>query len=122
MQTTLVPTAAGQLHDTAEIRQRLAESERLTKTKHWKVAADLLWSAFEAAVRLSLTQLGEQTDRPIQISDTSSGLSTQAVAYGIIDPADRDSVLRLLSLSTVDTDVLQQVKQITERTLDEMAQ
>ncbi len=87
-----------------------------------------LWTAFEAAVRLSLTDLGQQTDDPIRVSETPQGLLIQAVAYGIIDPEDRETLLHFLShydtaskqSSAVDADTLRQIKHITERTLNEL--
>ena len=87
----------------------------------------MLWSAFESAVRLSLTELGQQTDDPIKISETPQGLSTQAVAYGIIDPEDRGVLLRFLpiahgDLKTTDVSLFQEVSRFTKRTLEEIGQ
>jgi hypothetical protein len=111
----------------AGIRERLANSRHLIASGQLKVAAILLWSAFEAAVRSSLTDLGRQTDDPIEISETPRGLSTQAVAYGVIDPEDRDVLLRLLPVAhgdakAFDVSLLQELSRFTERTLDEMEQ
>lgn len=86
------------------------------------------WTAFEAAVRLSLTDLGQQTDNPIWVSDSPQGLLVQAVAYGVIDPEDREMLLRFLSQrnavsgqgEAVDAETLRQIEHITKRTLDEM--
>ena len=120
MQTLTAPMKSVSMTG-AEIGQRLTEGKRLIKGNPLKAAA-MLWSAVEAAIRLSLTELGEQTDRPICIVDTPAGLSGQAVAYGVIDPEDREVVLRLVSTSAANTDTLQQAAFITERTLNEMTQ
>ena len=89
----------------------------------------MFWSAFESAVRLSLAELGERTDRPIWLSDTPHGLASQAVAYSVIDPEDRDVLLRFLQeyeeaaagkAEMIDRDLLQKVGFFAERTLDEM--
>ncbi len=134
MQTILVPTAVGPSSDIAAditaIRKRLAEGQRFIRLKQSKAAAVVLWSALESAVRLSLTELGQQTGNPIQVSDTALGLSAQAVAYGVIDPEDRE-VLRLLPMRNaavhsgsplIDEKLLQKVSKFTEQTLDEMQQ
>ena len=129
MQTMIAPSLEAVLVTAAEIRQSLATSQRLIASQHLEEAAALLWSAFETAVRLSLTDLGK-TEDPIWISDTPLGLSAQAVAYGVIDPQDRDVLLRLLPVldashggaKAVDVGGLQEVSRLTERTLDEMEQ
>lgn len=107
------------------VRMRLMDGQDLITTGQLKSAAVLLWSAFETAIRLSLTELGHQTDDPIKISETPQGLSTQAVAYGVIDPQDRSVLLRFLNFAhgnaeAVDVSLLQEVSRFTERTLDEM--
>ena len=92
--------------------------------------ATSLWTAFEAAVRSSLTDLGQQTDDPIRVSETPQGLLVQAVAYGVIDPEDCEMLLCFLSQRNAsnedgkspDVDTLRQIEQITQRTLDEMKQ
>lgn len=93
MQTTVVPSTNTRF-DTSQVRQRIAEGHDLIASRDFVAAASVLWSAFESAVRLSLAELGEQTDRPIWLSDTPGGLTSQAVAYGVIDPKDRDVLLR----------------------------
>ncbi len=126
MQTLAAPPIVDP-HVAAGIRERLANSRHLIATDQLKAASILLWSAFETAVRLSLTDLGRQTDDPIEISETPQGLTTQAVAYGVIDPEDRDVLLRVLPVAQgnaedVDTRLLQKLSRFTERTLDEMEQ
>lgn len=117
------------LLNAAEIRQGVTDGHRLIASRQLETAAVLLWSAFEEAVRLSLTDLGQRTDDPIWISDTLYGLSAQAVAYGIIDPEDRDVLLRFLPMrdavahgdtEAIDASLLQEVSRFTERTLDEI--
>lgn len=130
MQTTVVPSTNTRF-DTSQVRQRIAEGHDLIASRDFVAAASVLWSAFESAVRLSLAELGEQTDRPIWLSDTPGGLTSQAVAYGVIDPEDRDVLLRFLQeydeiaegkAETIDVTLLQKVEWFTERTLDEMGQ
>jgi hypothetical protein len=115
----------------AEVRQALADSQRLIASRQLQAAAVLLWSAFEAAVRISLTDLGQRTDDPIGISDSPYGLCAQAVAYGVIDPEDRAVLLRFLpardaaahgDAETIDAGLLQEVSRFTERTLGELEQ
>lgn len=128
MQTTVVP--AMNVHfDTSQTRRQIEEGRDLIGSRQLAAAASVLWSAFDSAVRLSLAELGEQTDRPIWLSDTPRGLASQAVAYGVIDPEDRDVLLRFLQecdeiaegkAETVDINLLQRVEWFTERTLDEM--
>lgn len=124
---TLTPPPVIDPQIAAGIRERLANSRHLIASGQLKVAAILLWSAFETAVRLSLTDLGQQTNDPIEISETPQGLSAQAVAYGVIDPEDRDVLLRLLPVAhgdaeVVDASLLKRLSRFTERTLDEMKQ
>ena len=129
MQTTLDPVTEAH-SETALIRQRLAEGRSLAAAAQ-PAAAAVLWSAFESAVRLSLAELGEQTDRPIWLSDTPRGLASQAVAYGVLDSENRDVLLRFLQeyeeaavgkAGRVDRDLLRKVGFFTERTLDELGQ
>ncbi len=130
METMTAVLPAPRLQNTTDIRGCLADSSHLLLAGRRKEAADCVWSAFEASVRLSLTELGEQTDDPIRISDSPEGLSSQAVAYGVIDPEDRETLLRFLSQrdtlngqsKAIDTETLRQIEYITERTLDEMKQ
>ncbi len=119
MLTTIVRPEENQIAGLGEIHQRLEEVRLLMEAGSFNAPA-LLWSAFEAAARLSLTELGRQADRPIRIADTPAGLSGQAVAYGVIDPDDRDVVLRLASASAADMDTFQRAAFIMERTLVEM--
>ena len=65
------------------------------------------------------------------LSDTPRGLVSQAVAYGVIDPEDRATLLRFLQVydeaapgkaEMIDSDLLQKVGFFAERTLDEMGQ
>lgn len=129
MQTTVSPAAERHL-DMASIRQNLAEGRKLAAAGQSSAAA-VLWSAFESAVRLSLTELGKKTDRPIWLNDTPGGLTAQAVAYGMIAPDDRDVLLRFLQeydravtgeADEIDSALLQQVGLFAERTLDEIGQ
>jgi hypothetical protein len=128
MQTIFAPAMV--IRSSAEdIRQHLVEGQRLIGSGQLRSAAVLLWSAFEAAVRLSLTELGRQTGDLIGISDSPYGLCVQAVAYGVIDPEDRDVLMRFVPLlnaaehvgvETTDAGLLQEVSRFTERALDEM--
>ncbi len=129
MQTIFAPATVIRSSNAKEIRQHLADGRRLIGSGQLGAAAVLLWSAFEAAVRLSLTELGRQTEDPIGISDSPYGLCAQAVAHGVIDPEDREVLLRFLTqvdaaehvgAETIDADLLQEVSRFTERTLDEM--
>ena len=109
----------------AGVWERLADSRSLIASGQLNLAAILLWSALETAVRLSLTDLGQKTNDPIAISETPQGLSTQAVAYGVINPEDRSVLLRFLpaahsDMEAVDLGLLQEVSRFTERTLIEM--
>lgn len=131
MQTITAPPAAAKLGDADDVRQRIADGYRLISSRQLEAAAMMMWSAFEAAVRLSLDELGRQTDDPIWVSEVPAGLCVQAVAYGVIDPADRDVLLRFLpmigaashdSAEAIDVGLLQEVGQFTARTLDEMGQ
>lgn len=131
MQTIVAPPPTIRPLNAAEIRQRIADGRHLIASRQLEAAAVLLWSAFEAAVRLSLNDLGQQTDDPIWISETPYGLSAQAVAYGVIDPEDRDVLLRFLPMrdaaahgnaEAIGADLLQAVSRFTERTLDEIEQ
>ena len=130
MQTTIAHSTKTHF-DTAPIRQRLAEGQELVNSGQLGAAAAVFWTSFEEAVRLSLAELGEQTDRPIWFSDTPRGLASQAVAYGVIDPEDRDVLLRFLQAydesaegkaEAIDVSLLQRVKWLAERTLAEMNQ
>lgn len=130
MQTTVVPAVNTRL-DTSQVRQRIAEGRDLIASRNFAAAASVLWPAFESAVRLSLAELGEQTDRPIWLSDTPRGLTSQAVAYGVVDPEDRDVLLRFLQeyeetavgkAEIINSDLLQKVGFLAERTLNEMGQ
>lgn len=128
MQTTVVPVTNTR-SDTSQARRQIAEGRNLIGSRQFAAAASVLWSAFESAVRLSLAELGEQTGRPIWLNDTPRGLASQAVAYGIIDPEDRDVLLRFLQeyeevaagkAEIIDSDLLQRVGFFAERTLNEM--
>ncbi len=130
MQTIIVPSTKSRF-DTAPIRRRIVEGQELVNLGRFGAAATVLWASFEAAVRLSLAELGEQTDRPIWLSGTPRGLASQAVAYGIIDPEDRDVLLRFLQeyeevaagkAEMFDGDLLQRISFLAERTLEEMGQ
>ena len=130
MQTITAPPLTARPIDAADVRRRIADGQRLVAGGQLEAAAVLIWSAFDAAVRLSLDELGQQTNDPIWISETPYGLSAQAVAYGVIDPADRDVLLRFLpmrdaaahgSAEAIDADLLQEVCWFAERTLDEMS-
>lgn len=131
MQTMIAPPPTMRPWNVAEIRQHLLEGRQLIASGQLEVAAVRLWTAFEEAVRFSLTELGQTTDDPIWISDTPYGLSAQAVAYGVIDPEDRDVLLHFLSardtashgnMEAVDSSILQKVGWFAERTLNEMGQ
>ena len=131
MQTMIAPSPTVRPLEAAEIRQHISEGGQLIASGQRVAAAVRLWTAFEAAVRFSLTELGQRTDDPIWISDTPYGLSTQAVAYGVIDPEDRDVLLRFLPMrdaaahgnaEAIDAGVLEDVSRLAERTLDEMGQ
>ncbi len=106
----------------------MANGQFLIISKREKEATALLWTAFEAAVHLSLTDLGQQTDDPIRVSETPQGLLVQAVAYGVIDPKDREMLLCFLSQrdavsgpdEAVDAETLSRIEYITKRTIDEM--
>lgn len=128
-QTITAPPTTAEPGNVAYIRQRISDGRRLVATGQLGAAAVLVWSAFEAAVRLSLEELGQQTDDPIWISGVPAGLCAQAVAYGVIDPEDRDVLLRFLSMNAVASQgsaepigasMLQEVSRFTVRTLDEM--
>lgn len=129
METMPAILSAPRLLNTAEIRECLADGSPLLLAERRKEAGDRIWSAFEASVRFSLTELGEQTDDPIWISNSPEGLSSQAVAYGVIDPEDREPLLQFLSQrdaarqqnNIIDAETLRQVEYITERTLGEMS-
>lgn len=131
MQTMLAPSPTFRPLEAAEIRQQISEERQLIASGQLETAGIRLWTAFAAAVRLSLTELGQQTDDPIWISDTPHGLSAQAVAYGVIDPEDRDVLRRFLLMrdatvrsnaEAIDANILQEVSRFAERTLDEMKQ
>lgn len=130
METMPAVLPAPRLLNIGDIRECLADGSHLLLAERRKEAGDRIWSAFEASVRLSLTELGEQTDDPIWISNSPEGLSSQAVAYGVIDPEDRETLLRFLSQraavngqsKSIDLENLRQIEFITERTLDEMKQ
>lgn len=131
MQTMIAPPPAVSPLNAAEIRHLIADGRHLIASGQLEAAAVRLWTALERAIRLPLNDLGQQTDDPIWISDTRYGLSTQAVAYGVIDPEDRDVLLRVLSIrdtaahgnpGVVDASTLQEVSRFAERTLDEMGQ
>ena len=128
MQTAVVPVINTRF-DTSQVRRQLAEGHDLISSRQFAAAASVLWSAFESVVHLSLAELGERTDRPIWRSDTPRGLTAQAVAYGVIDPEDRDVLLRFLQAydeiaegkaETIDVSLLQRIDWFTERTLDEI--
>lgn len=129
MQTITAPPTA-KPGDVADIRQRIADGRHLVASGQLEAAAILIWSAFEAAIRLSLDELGQQTDDPIWVSEVSAGLCAQAVTYGVIDPENRDVLLRFLSArdaaygnaSVIDASTLQEISWFAERTLDEMGQ
>ena len=128
MHATVVPVVNTRF-DISQVRQRIAEGRDLIGSRQFAAAASVLWSAFESAVHLSLAELGEQTDRPIWLSDTPRGLASQAVAYGVIDPEDRDVLLRFLQeydkaaagkAKMIDDDLLEKISFYAERTLNEM--
>lgn len=126
MQTLAAPSTIDPLV-VAGVRMHLMDSQHLIASGQSKFAAIMLWSAFETAVRLSLTDLGQKTDDPIEISETPQGLSTQAVAYGVINPEDRAVLLHFLPIAhgnaeAIDVSLLQEVSRFTKRTLDEMEQ
>jgi len=131
MQTMTAPLTTAKSGDVADVRQRIADGRRLVASGQLEVAAVLIWSAFEAAVHLSLDELGQQTDDPIWVSEVPAGLRAQAVAYGVIDPEDRDVLLRFLSVrdaashssvEAIDAGTLQKVIWFVERMLDEVEQ
>lgn len=130
METMTAVLPAPRLLNIGDIRECLADGSHLLLAERRKEAGDRIWSAFEASVRLSLTELGEQTEDPIWISNSPEGLSSQAVAYGVINPEDRGTLMRFLSerdavsghSQTIDAETLRQIEYITVRTLDEMKQ
>ena len=130
MQTMTAPPPTVSLLNAAKIQHLIADGRHLIASGHLEAAAVRLWTAFEGAVRLSLNDLGQHTDDPIWISDTPYGLSAQAVAYGVIDPEDRDVLLHFLSMrdaaahgsaEAIDVSMLQEVSRFAERTLAEMS-
>lgn len=110
--------------DLTVITGMIESSKYLAAGGNLQASVVLVWSALEAAIRTSLEKLPASF-----INNSAAALIKQAVAYGLIDPEDYETLIRLLPARNaaahgfagqVNPNLLEKVVHITESILAEM--